>query len=59
MKDETNDLRVTQLAPPQKNYKHQPVDPGIDPHPDFGGLRVRVVRPAPETSESVSEKLAP
>jgi hypothetical protein len=38
-------LRVTELRPADPNYVHEPVEPSIEPHPDFDGLRVQVVAP--------------
>jgi hypothetical protein len=38
-------LRVTEIKPADPNYVHEPVEPSIEPHPDFGGLRVQVVAP--------------
>ena len=38
-------LRVKQLQGPQENYVHEPIEPSIEPHPDFANLRVQVVAP--------------
>jgi hypothetical protein len=39
------DLRVKVLQGPQENYVHEPNEPNIEPHPDFGNLRAQVVAP--------------
>lgn len=36
-------LRTKEVQPPQENYQHQPKDPGIEPNPNHGGLRVKTV----------------